>query len=276
MSAPRSRTPRRTRAVAGVTTLLSVVLLMAACGGTDGGGGTSAAPDPPELAGKTFVSTEVTGHELVQGTVVSLAFLASSISANAGCNTMNGGATWTGGVLTVPGDALASTRKLCPEPLTQQDTWLSSFLTSGPALTLDGTQLVLTKDDVSVTFEEEQPLPLDGTTWKLTGTIANQGVSTVPAGVESSIVIPAGGSRMEIKTGCNFGAAPFTAGADNTATEGTLTIMPWPMTLMACAGDATTVEQHVTAVLDGSVEYTIDGDTLTLTNGDTGLVYTGS
>jgi heat shock protein HslJ len=45
---------------------------------------------------------------------------------------------------------------------------------------------------------------------------------------------------------------------------------------MACEGEAGAVEATVTAVLDGSVDVIIEGDTLTITNGDRGLVYTAT
>jgi heat shock protein HslJ len=153
MSALRLLRPRLAPA-AGVSALLGAVLLVAACGGSEDGDGGSAVGDAPDLAGKTFVSTGSTGYDLVEGTAVSLTFADRLISANAGCNTLNGAATWTGGVLTVAGDALASTQMMCPEPLMRQDAWLTRFLTSGPAVTLTGAQLLLKKDDVSLTLKE--------------------------------------------------------------------------------------------------------------------------
>ncbi len=45
------------------------------------------------------------------------------------------------------------------------------------------------------------------------------------------------------------------------------------MTKMACEGDAMQVENSVVAVLDGEVDYAIEGSQLTITNGDQGLIY---
>jgi heat shock protein HslJ len=46
--------------------------------------------------------------------------------------------------------------------------------------------------------------------------------------------------------------------------------------MMACEGEAGTVEAAVMAVLDGSVDVVVEGDSLTVTNGDRGLVYTAT
>jgi heat shock protein HslJ len=129
---------RRRRPVPLLWVIVALVagLLLGGCGSSSGAGGT------PDLAGKTFTSTEVRGTELVSGSSVTLSFEDGRISANAGCNTMNGAATWDTGKLVVTGP-MASTMMACSEALTKQDQWLSSFLTSSPALTLDGDTLTL-------------------------------------------------------------------------------------------------------------------------------------
>ena len=135
--------------------VLGVVLLLAACGDDDGGGADASAA--AELAGRTFTSTGVTGHDLVDGSPVTLQFTDEGISANAGCNTMSAAATWTDGTLEVDGDAMAMTQMACDEALMQQDIWLSEFLTSSPKLTAGEGQLVLEGDGVTLTLEEQGP-----------------------------------------------------------------------------------------------------------------------
>jgi heat shock protein HslJ len=96
----------------------------------------------PDLDGRSYTSTEVRGHDLVAGTTVTLTFEDGRISANAGCNTMNGTATWDGGTLDVA-EPMASTMMACEDDLAAQDQWLSSFLTSSPALEVEGDTLTL-------------------------------------------------------------------------------------------------------------------------------------
>ena len=103
----------------------------------------------------TFTSTDVRGHELVQGTQVTLAFTEDQVSAQAGCNTMTGEATWADGTLELQGP-LASTMMACDDALTEQDQWLSQFLESSPAVDLDGTELVLGDDSDGMTMTEQK------------------------------------------------------------------------------------------------------------------------
>lgn len=108
-----------------------------------------------DLEGRTFTSTDVTGHELVEGSAITLAFEDGQVSARAGCNTLFGGATWDGGTLEIT-DQLASTMMACDDALMDQDDWLAEFLTSSPAVMLDeaGT-LTLGDDDVVITLTED-------------------------------------------------------------------------------------------------------------------------
>lgn len=126
----------------GRTALVVVAggLALAACGG----GGA-------DLAGSSFTSIEVRGHDLVEGSRVTLTFADGQVSANAGCNTMNGAATWDGETLEVEGP-LASTMMACEEPLMEQDDWLSDFLTSSPDLAVDGGELTLGDDATGMTL----------------------------------------------------------------------------------------------------------------------------
>lgn len=106
-------------------------LALAGCGG----GGT-------DLGGATYASTESRGHDLVPASRVTLTFTDGRISANAGCNTLNGAASWEGDTLEVRG-SLASTMMACEDALMAQDTWLSEFLSSSPELAVEGDELVL-------------------------------------------------------------------------------------------------------------------------------------
>ena len=133
--------------------LVLVPLLLAACGDDDGDvvdtGGTGG--DTPvvtyaDLDGRTFASTGSTGYEIVEGTTITLAFADERVSANAGCNTLNGGVEVTEGRLETT-SPLAATMMSCEEPLMAQDQWLSGFLEAGPDIVLDGDALTLTAGD---------------------------------------------------------------------------------------------------------------------------------
>ena len=103
--------------------------------------GTDSSADPLSLVGRTFVSTEMRRRAPVPGSTVRITFRDGGLAAKAGCNTLFGSATWTGGVLAAP--MLASTMMACSPELMDQDTWLAELLQSGPSLALDATTLTL-------------------------------------------------------------------------------------------------------------------------------------
>jgi heat shock protein HslJ len=238
-------------------------LTLAACGSDDDG---AAAPDSPgapsaaDLSGRGFVSSDVTGYDLVEGSEITMTFLDDAVSVNAGCNTMNGGFEITDGSFVA--DQFAMTMMACDDALMEQDTWLSEFLSSSPSISLDGSTLRFTDDEVTLTLDEIEPAALVGTIWTVTGTVANEGVSSVPADATASMTIADDGT-VAVETGCNTGSGSVEVGDD------TLTFGPIATTLRACADEAVNqLEAAVLAVLQGEVSYTIDGSNLSLRSGE--------
>jgi heat shock protein HslJ len=255
--------------------LVSAAALLGACGsddpssepagGTTGGsdGGTTGGSDggnPPDVDGREFVSTEVEGHQLVEGSTIRLTFQDGNVSANAGCNTMSGGYTFEGDVLRV--ELLATTEMACPDPLMDQDAFVSGLLTSGPTVTVDGDTLTLTSGEETITMLDrevaEPDLPLEGTSWVLDGIVANEAISSVPVGVEASLLIEDG--QASIATGCNNGSTSVEV------TDQTLTFGPIATTMMLCEDDANQTQDAVLATLDGEVDYAIESDRLSISN----------
>ena len=196
-------------------------LTVAACGSDDDGGGDdsilrSSAPTAEDLSGRGFVSSDVTGYDLVEGSEITMNFLDDSVSVNAGCNTMNGGFEIVDGAF-VAGQ-FAMTMMACDDPLMDQDTWLSEFLASSPSISLDGSTLSFSGDEVTITLDEIEPAALVGTTWTVTGTVANEAVSSVPMDSTASITIADDGT-VAVNTGCNTGSGSVEVG-DDTLTFG--------------------------------------------------------
>jgi heat shock protein HslJ len=133
-------------------------ITLAACG-SDAATRTSTAGiedgEAADLAGRTFVSTDVRGHDLVEDTSVELSFETDRLSASAGCNTLTGPASWDDGTLAINADSLATTMMACEPELQAQDDWVTGFLISSPALELDGSTLTIGDDESGMTLEEE-------------------------------------------------------------------------------------------------------------------------
>jgi heat shock protein HslJ len=255
-------------------TAAALVGLLGGCGNDQSGGGSSSTT-LGDLANATYLSTSVTrgGHDvsLVPGTRISLRFWDARLSAQAGCNTLGGDAALRGDVIDV-GGGLSMTEMGCARRLMQQDDWLADLLSRGPVARLDDDRLTLTSGDTVVEFlnaETANPdRPLTGTEWTLESigeSGADGSVSSI-GGVESTLTIGDDG-RVSIRPGCNTGGGEATVG------DHTIDFGPIALTKMACEGPAMGVENAVLQVVDGSVDYVVDADTLTLTKGGQMLVY---
>jgi len=262
--------------------LVAAALVLAACGSSDAGGdgptttkasgpsdgSTTTAPSSgdDELDGRQFTATDVTGYDLVAGTEIVTTFEDGRLSVNAGCNTLSSAYTFDDGTLAWTGEPMA-TQMACPDDLMAQDSWLTGFFVAGADATLDGQTLTLTYEDFTMTLEQVADAPLVGTSWTLDSTIANDAVSSIPTGTKAPTLAISDDGSAQVFTGCNTGSTTVEIAAD------TLTVAPMALTRMACEDDAMALENQVTTVLDGEVGFTIEGDALTIRNGDSGLVY---
>jgi heat shock protein HslJ len=222
-----------------------------------------------------WVSTSVTedgqDRPLEPGTAISLAFTEDQVAASAGCNSMSGSTSWEGDVLVV--SRVGGTEMGCDPPLMRQDEWLVGVLSSRPVVEVNEAGMTLTSGGLVLSFaDREVAMPdtaLEGTTWVLDGIGQGGGedgsMSSVPGGVRSTLRIV--GGNVGVKPGCNTG------GGDVEVSESTLSFGTIMTTLMACPGARDDVEKTVLSVLQGEVDYRIEGDVLTLTNGEQTLVY---
>lgn len=136
------------------TTVIVLALVVAACG-DDTSSGNSPSIEPtvaPSSLDGTFTSTEVTGHDLVAGSSITLTFAADDLAFHAGCNQMGGKYRIDGTELRLDGPARA-TMMGCEPDLQTQDEWLTALLDDGVEFELDGSQLTLTSGDVAIQLE---------------------------------------------------------------------------------------------------------------------------
>jgi heat shock protein HslJ len=252
--------------------VLAAAVALAACGESDPAADTPATNEtrePPRLDGKTFVSTDVTGRQLVADSEIRLTFDGENLAASGGCNQLGG--TWSidRDVLVVPPNMIMTEMACEPAALMDQDSWLASLLSSRPTIALDGDTLTLRGGDVTITLVDREVAdpdrPLVGTAWTVESLVTADAVSSVPVDVRvPGLTFDAG--RVSVDAGCNTGSGEYEA------TDRDIVFGPIAITRMACDEASMEVEAHVLAVLDGTASYAIEADVLTLTNGDTGLV----
>lgn len=106
------------------------------------------------LIGRQFVSTSVTGRDLVPGTVIGMSFDGTRLSATAGCGTIGGSYELAGGTITL-GDDVVVSQVMCEDPRTAQDRWLLGSLRSGVAVRATPDGIVLDADGVTIELMED-------------------------------------------------------------------------------------------------------------------------
>ncbi|MFE3544593.1 META domain-containing protein [Nocardia sp. NPDC059177] len=231
-----------------------------ACSSADSGDTSENTATP---MGHTYISTEVDGDTIPGGGPMTLTFADGRISANSGCNTASGTVDLTDHILKT--SQLAGTLMGCAGDKGRADGWQSSFLESGPRWRIDGDDLVLTGETVTVHLTDKKVVspdkPLTGTTWIVTTMLTPQGQirSTVLDEVSPNLTIGAGGT-VSGTAGCNRITGTAGVGPGDAVNFAVAT------TRMMCAPEVMEVEQNVLQALDGRTTATVDADELTLRN----------
>jgi heat shock protein HslJ len=255
-------------------TLTVVATLIVVALGACGQAGKASTPGGGWPAGRTFLSISVTENgtqrPLVTGTRISVNFTGTDkVGASAGCNSMGGTARIEGGKLVVTD--LATTDMGCEQPRMDQDTWFGNFLTSHPALSLAGDELVLSSSTIEIRFTDQRIVdpdrPLAGTRWSVDTIIRGEAASSVPAGASAYLVFSA--TTVDGSTGCQNLSGPVTVLATTIVfpTQGVA-----GASAPSCDAGRAALHAAVVAALRGNVAYTIRGPRLTLTGpGGAGL-----
>ncbi len=244
---------------------------------SSGAGSSAAASGIAQFEGITFVATEVTGaHTIVPGSTITLTFERGALSARAGCNSMFGQYTITGGVLSAP--QLASTLMACDDALMAQDTWLAAFLASSPSWTYQNGTLTLTNgtDTIAMTKAPSGAEALEATGWKLVGLNSKTATANTTTAVDPTLTawVRFNGSEVAYNTSCNVG------GGSAEVAEDTITFGALRSTLVFCDGASGQTEQAMNAVMQGTTTYKITDDpsgallTITSQDGASGLQFT--
>lgn len=259
------------------TVLVALALgLLSACGGTVSGSDLA-----DELESRTFLTRTVTQdgllRRLAEGSELRLWFDDGTLALNAGCNHLRGDYRLADGRLEV--GPIGGTEMGCSPELMAQDQWLIRFFADPVEVALDEDVLALTSGTTVFTLRDRTTaspdVPLVGTSWTLTTLIDGDTARSVPDGLDAGLEIDKEG-RLHVDTGCNGGSGPVDVLPDpeGDPSRGTLAIGPVAVTRKGCAEEVMSVERAMLTVLDGEVEYAVEEQSLTLSDGESGLGFT--
>ncbi len=263
--------------VLGAALVLGVLTGCGGSGDTAGGAPTTAAGESPAaveaavLAGATYESSSVEGHDLAEGSTIQLAFEDDTMSVSAGCNTLFGPYAVTDGTLAWTGPP-ASSMMACSPKLEEQDRWLTDLLTNGMESTSDGPTLTLTDGTVTIQLASASAPPLDtllGKTWTVVGTIADGSTARLPVNTRRPWLTVGQDGLSRLFTGCNSGRTTVRV------VDGQIAFGHATVTRGSCQGAARLNEEAVLAVVDDQTTDHVEfiGEVLIVTVGDKGLVF---
>ncbi len=257
--------------------LAAALVVVASCGGEDDVAPSGA--DPSELAGTTWVGREIYVSGAAVGVLAEnpprMEFGADgAITGTTGCNSFFGTVRLTADSIAVEG--LGMTEMGCPEPLTSQETRVSTILQTADRWSLADGVLTIGTADGSGAVELVPPEPvvgpgLAGTTWVLETIVEGDAASTPVRGTRVTLVVDPAAGGISGSTGCNdYGGEAAVALPD-------ITVDALNVTERACEPDVMAQERIVLSVLEGATAVALEGGKLTMSGPDAvALVFTAS
>ena len=234
-------------------------MTLASCSSSDSSG---SATNPSALTGTVWKLTGDSMAGLVssvpENVQVTIEFKSGQVSGVSGCN-QYGGSYTAGSDGSMSFGQFHSTVMGCLSDVAAVEHAYMEALGKVTTFSVDGT-LTLTGSGKALTYDRAPPVQsveLVGTQWNLTSIVSGTTVSSVPEGVQATLVLDADGSASG-SGGCNtFHGTYQTSGSE-------LTFGPLASTKKLCAEDVMAVEQPYLAALQSAAVYTIAGDALTI------------
>ena len=223
-----------------------------------------------------FVDANGIARSSVANSEITISFDdAGKLAGSSGCNSYSTTYEVSGDQLSITGP-MASTMMMCPDPaIMEQEEEYLEVLASVSSFTIEGKQLALfnAEGQAVLTFVVQEPTPLAGTEWEVTGyNNGKGGVVSVVIGTELSALFGADGT-LAGSAGCNTYNAAYEV-ADASAAEGEISIGPAASTRMMCTEPEGRMEQEALylAALEMAKVYRVEGDRLQLRTADGALV----
>ncbi len=191
----------------------------------------------------------------VPDAVPTIQFTETEINGSTGCNNFFGGYTQDGASISIA--QMGSTMMAC-EGLMEQEAAILQMLQAAKSFTHDQTTLTIHTAEGDLVFKMKEDLPLAGTEWTLNGIAQDDAFVSTP--IDGEVTAVFNNEQMAGSAGCNNYFAPYTV-------EGTsLTLGPVGSTEMACEDEINQREMEFLAALEGVTGYSVNRDTLTLTD----------
>jgi heat shock protein HslJ len=195
-----------------------------------------------------------------------------TVTGTSGCNGLGGDYSVEGDQITF--GEFVSTLMACDDPIMAQEEAAHKVMTGTATYKIEGNTLAITNNDMVLvltrgTFSTEEPsdpVSLTGA-WKLTSYGTVDTLSSALADVEANLTFNEDGT-VTGTSGCNEFGGNYTVEGDQ------ITFSEIVSTLMLCDEPLMGQEEAIHQVLTDTATYTIEGNTLTLTNNDMVLVLT--
>ncbi len=242
--------------------LISLVLV--ACANTGDGAGTGHGTNTKDLTGVVWVLDDATTAGLVDqvppGAQVTITFEAGQAHGTAACNSY-GGAYHAGDDGSMSFDDFAVTEMGCDQPLMTLESAYLEVLGGVTGFEVEGGgSLRLVNGEATLSFSPQitpEPLPLVGTTWKLSSIAAGDAVMSVVSGTQITAALAAD-ETLSGSAGCNSFSGTYTLAGDR------LSFSPLATTKMACAGYVMTQERVFLDAMGEVASFAIEGTQLTM------------
>ena len=256
--------------------LAAVVLpLSAACAPHRIGTSASSAPAAKtagtggELAGTSWVLTDLNGQPPLAETTITLKFLAGGrVAGNDGCNNYSTSYTVEGDKITIS-PQIATTLMACEESIMKQAAAYTKALPTAATFEINGDALTLRDaSGVAILAYQAQSQELAGTSWEaINYNNGKQAVVSVLNGTAITAQFSADGT-MSGSAGCNNYTAPYQTDGDK------ITIGMAAVTMKACVEPEGVMEQEsqYLAALQTAATYSIDGGMLEMRTSDGAMV----
>lgn len=237
-----------------------VTMPIAACGDN------SEPAEKSALSGRAFTALDAQGLELPPGSSLTLTFDGLSMRMSGGCNTGTADYDVQDDLLIIK--SMALTEMACDDDLMALDAAVVALLVSRPTVRLAADQLTLLGAGVSLRLSDQfvatADRPLEETLWVVTSVLHLDTAAGGFGTARATVRFVAG--TVEVNGGCNTGAAAATIG------ETSIDFGLLGLTKMACPQSTMELEFSVALVVQGTASYRVDGDQLTLLNGEYGLL----